>query len=181
MFTSTSLSTLHFSRHVMRIVRVVGAALRMCGIAVFLWIFFGQSCKTLANALLETCKLVSNLGFIIINPAKSHPFLPQSPTFRGAKLDQLARLAHLTDERITNLHQCVELSLQVPEAPAPQAWLRMVGLMASMVDIMDFCRLQMQLFQLHLLFHAQSSPYRSHDTYLSMVRPPPLVVDTPPL
>ena len=71
------------------------------------------------------------------------------------------------------LQQCVKLFKGTTSAPAG-AWLRLMGLMASMVDLISWCRLRMQPIQLHLLSFFfdpvaiqftmlyQSHPYYAH-------------------
>ena len=48
------------------------------------------------------------------------------------------------------MRQCVQLFLQRTSASG-LAWLRLLGFMASMVDLVGFCSLRMQPLQLHLL------------------------------
>ena len=102
-----------------------------------------------------TWRLSAALGFII-NIEKSHPLPSQSPDFLGASLDLQRGLARPTEGRMLNLQQCVSLFLSTAVAPA-RAWLRLLGLMASMVDIVRFCRLRMRPIQLHLLSFYQPS------------------------
>ncbi|XP_033633162.1 uncharacterized protein LOC117294756 [Asterias rubens] len=61
-----------------------------------------------------------------------------------------------------NLKQCASLFLATSGAPA-RAWLRLLGLMASMVDVIKFCRLRMRPIQFHLLsFYRPSRNTISH-------------------
>ena len=144
-----------------RLVGVIGAALRRKGILLFMylddWLILGRSFDTTVRAIQETLDLAVGLGFIV-NVAKSHLTPSQMPTFLGARLDLCAGVARPTDERIANLRQCVALFLSVSEAPA-RAWLKLLGLMASMVDLVNFCRLRMRPIQLHLLAHFRPSQH----------------------
>ena len=76
--------------------------------------------------------------------------LSQSPTYLGAVLDLNVGMASPTPKRIDNLIERATLLASSDTAPA-RAWLRLLGLMASLVDLVQFCRLQMRPFQLHLL------------------------------
>ena len=121
----------------------------------------GQSWASTEAALALTWRLVAELGFFI-NTEKSKPTPSQCPTFLGASLDLQAGLARPSRERLRNLKQCVSLFLATSGAPA-RAWLRLLGLMASMVDVPKFCRLRMRPIQLHLLsFYRPSRNTISH-------------------
>ncbi|XP_038059021.1 uncharacterized protein LOC119730278 [Patiria miniata] len=113
------------------------------------WLVVGRSRGEMEAALQLTWQLASDLGFLI-NTKKSHPVPSQVPTFLGASLDLRGGLARPSEDRLLNLRQCVSLFLPTVVAPA-RAWLRLLGLMASLVDLVDFCRLRMRPIQLHLL------------------------------
>ncbi|XP_038072519.1 uncharacterized protein LOC119741020 [Patiria miniata] len=113
------------------------------------WLVVGRSRGETEAALQLTWHLASDLGFLI-NTKKSHPVPSQVPTFLGAFLNLRRGLARPSEDRLLNLRQCVSLFLPTVVAPA-RAWLRLLGLMASLVDLVDFCRLRMRPIQLHLL------------------------------
>ncbi|XP_038064670.1 uncharacterized protein LOC119735051 [Patiria miniata] len=131
------------------------------------WIIIAQSQTAASAALNLTWRLAADLGFII-NAEKSHPHPSQFPIFLGASLDLQKGLVRPTEERIVNLQQCVSLFLPTTMAPA-QAWLRLLGLMASMVDVVNFCRLRMRPIQLHLLSFYR--PSRHHIRHLVPTTP----------
>ena len=81
---------------------------------------------------------------------KSCPTPTLLPIFLGAEIDLQKGIAGPSHKRVANLRQCVQLFLQRTSASA-LAWLRLLGLMASMVDLVGFCRLRMRPLQLHLL------------------------------
>ncbi len=145
-----------------RIVRTIGAALRRQGVMIFMylddWIIVGHSLEATSAAVNRTVRLTSDLGFLI-NYEKSHPLPSQFPKFLGAALDLRRGLARPTEERLLNLRQCVSLFIPITVAPA-QAWLRLLGLMASLVDVVEFCRLRMRPIQLHLLSFYRPSCHR---------------------
>ena len=124
------------------------------------WLIVGRSQAATAAALALTWRLAAGLGFLV-NPEKSRPTPSQCPQFLGASLDLWAGLARPTEERAVNLRQCVSLFLAASSAPA-RAWLRLLGLMASMVDVVCWCRLRMRPIQLHLLSFYRPS---RHDLY----------------
>ncbi|XP_033633155.1 uncharacterized protein LOC117294748 [Asterias rubens] len=147
-----------------RIVKTIGAALRRRGIMIFVylddWLVVGRSREEMEAALQYTWRLTSNLRFII-NTEKSHLIPSQVPTFLGASLDLRRGLARPSEEHLLNLRQCVSLFLSAVVAPA-LAWLRLLGLMASMVDLVDFCRLRMRPIQLHLLSFCRPIRHQIH-------------------
>ena len=134
-----------------RVVKVVGAALRTQGVMIFMylddWLIVDKSREATMVALNFTWRITRDLGFII-NTEKSRPCPTQFPIFLGASLNLQKGLACPTEARILNLHQCVSLFLPSSVAPA-RAWLKLLGLMASLVDIVDLCRLRMCPIQLH--------------------------------
>jgi hypothetical protein len=154
-----------------RVVKVVGAALRTQGVMIFMylddWLIVDKSQEATMVALNSTWRITRDLGFII-NTEKSRPWPTQFPVFLGASLNLQKGLACPTEARILNLHQCVSLFLPSSVAPA-KAWLKLLGLMASLVDIVDFCRLRMRPIQLHLLSHYQ--PRRHHIDHLVPTTP----------
>ena len=111
------------------------------------WLIVDQSREaTMVTLNLMWC-ITRDLGFSI-NTEKSCPCPTQFPVFLGASLNLHRGLACPTEECILNLHQCVSLFLPSSVAPA-RAWLKLLGLMASLVDIVDLCRLRMCPIQLH--------------------------------
>ena len=142
-----------------RLVKVIAALLRQRNICIFVylddWLVVGKSEQETHEAIAYTHKLASELGFKI-NEKKSCLTPTQQPTFLGAELDLQKGVAYPTQERIRNLVECTSLFLNSREAPA-QAWLRLLGLLASMVDVVPWCRLRMRPLQLHLLAFYQPS------------------------
>ncbi|XP_072037404.1 uncharacterized protein [Amphiura filiformis] len=72
------------------------------------------------------------------------------PQFLGARLHLSEGLARPSPERSMNIIQCVKILSAESHAPAT-AWLRVLGLMASLVDLVPNCRMHMRPIQLHLL------------------------------
>ena len=136
-----------------RIAKTVAAFLRRNGVQIYQylddWLIVGGSHREALSATRQTCQLASRLGFII-NREKSNLSPSQLPTYLGAVLDLRRGIVSPTPLRIDNLIECTALLAAAKEAPA-HAWLRLLGLMASMVDLVPFCRLQMRPLQLLLL------------------------------
>ena len=70
-----------------------------------------------------------------------------------------------TRERIASLRKCVKQFLSTQAAPA-RAWLKLLGYMASLVDLVPWCRLRMRPLQMHLLAH-----YRPKTDPISLLVP----------
>lgn len=136
-----------------RLVKVVAGILRRRQVQIFVylddWLIVGETKEETSWALKLTANIISELGFLI-NIEKSQPNPTRHPVFLGAKLDLQRGLAFPTEDRVHNLLDCITLFRTASVAPAV-AWLRLLGLMASMVDVLPWCRLRMRPIQLHLL------------------------------
>ena len=62
--------------------------------------------------------------------------------------------------------ECVTLLFHAQSAKA-EVWLKALGLMASLVDLVPYCRLRMRPIQLHLLYHFNLK-FQSMDTLVPM-------------
>ena len=138
-----------------RVTKVVAAALRRQQIHLYIylddWLIVGPTRHSTLEALKKTIQLTSDLGFII-NTEKSSLIPTRRPTFLGASLNTVTGRASPTLERCITLEECVLLFLVSTSLPA-QGWLRLLGIMASLVDIVPWCRMRMRPIQLHLLHH----------------------------
>ena len=112
-----------------------------------------------------------NLGWII-NPAKSNFTPTQTPVFLGAQLDLRVGLVYQTRERQEALIQGVRVLSHRQSAPA-RAWLVLLGYMASMVDLISYCRLRMRPIQWHLLsfFRPSSHLYQTLVPITEVIHP----------
>ena len=113
------------------------------------WLVVSRSEAQATRDIMATCALTSQLGFII-NQKKSHLLPTQTPTFLGAIVNLHSGVAVPTEDRLTNLRMCIDLFLTSEVAPA-RAWLKLLGLLASLVDLVPWCRLRMRPLQMHLL------------------------------
>ena len=129
------------------------AHLRKRGINVFAylddWLVVAETELKASHRTDEVVSLLRDLGWVI-NLEKSILRPTQSITYLGAILDLAQGLVFPTSERIANLTQSAESILNNPESTA-RTWLRLLGLMASLVDVLKLCRLRMRPLQRYLL------------------------------
>lgn len=136
-----------------RVSRAVVAALRRKGILVFAyiddWLIASRSQDASVRDTQTTLSLLERLGWIV-NRKKSSLVPAQTKTYLGAVLDLAAGKAYPTEERLDRLTRLALTFLKCDVAPA-KTWLVLLGIMASLVDILDLCRLHMRPLQVHLL------------------------------
>ncbi|XP_071816589.1 uncharacterized protein [Apostichopus japonicus] len=134
--------------------RVAGAVvsyLRRRGVTLYLddWLVVGSSQSEAADNVHKTLHTLQELGWIV-NEKKSRLSPTQTTQFLGAILDFSAGVAQPSEERITAVRTTTQQILSHQESPKVM-WLRALGLMASLVDVVRLCRLHMRPLQLHLL------------------------------
>ena len=135
------------------LVRAVAAYLKHRGVNICCylddWLIYGPSpleTQCLVELVVST---VRDLGFLI-NLKKSNMVPTQSPLFLGAQINLTEGIVVPSPERVTNMARCARLLAESQVAPAV-AWMKVLGLMASMVDLIPYCRFHMRPIQLHLL------------------------------
>ncbi len=142
-----------------RVVRAVGAFLRRQGVQIHRylddWLITSRTLDMAHRHTKFVLETVSRLGFIV-NAKKSQIQPPQTPLFLGVRIDLIQGRAYSSQERVINLVSCIKIFNQAETAPAA-AWLKILGLMGSMVDLVPYCRLRMRPIQLHLRFHYRPS------------------------
>ena len=138
-----------------RVVGVVVAELRRRGILLFSylddWLILGAHRNQTSSAVSETISLLDSLGWLI-NNRKSHLTPALALHYLGARIDLAAGRIFPSVERIDSLRESILTLEENPVSPAV-AWLRVLGLMASLVDVVPLCRLYMRPIQFHLLSH----------------------------
>ena len=136
-----------------RVAGAVVAELRRRGVLLFAylddWLVLGDSEAQARNNVGATITLLEQAGWVI-NWEKSRPTPSQSLLYLGARLDLAQGRAFPSAERIAALRDAVAGLMQAPQSPA-RVWLRVLGLLASLVDVVPLCRLHMRPLQFHLL------------------------------
>ena len=136
-----------------RVSRAVVAHLRRNGILLFAylddWLILGNSESQAQINTDHVLRCLQELGWVV-NWEKSSPTPKQSITYLGALLDLHSGMVFPTKERVATLVSAVN-DLMTTKSPVARSWLRLLGLMASMVDILPMCRLRMRPVQFYVL------------------------------
>ena len=151
----STLRPFHSPRVFTRITKVIAAFLRQKQVHLFMyldnWLIVGPTRQDTIQALHQTVQLTLGLGFII-NVEKSSLTPSQQPTYLGAIINLAVGLATPTLDRYQALRDCIQTFMISPSLPA-RIWLRLLGMMASLIDLVPWCRMHMRPLQLHLLYH----------------------------
>ena len=138
-----------------RVTRAVVAHLRRNNIHLFAylddWLILGHSREQAIHDSQMVIQCLQDLGWII-NWEKSAPVPAQVITYLGARLDFRSGQAFPTNERVSTLVSTLN-DILLLKAPVARTWLRLLGLMASLVEILPMCRLRMRPIQFHVLRH----------------------------
>ena len=136
-----------------RVAGAVVAELRRRGVTLFVyiddWLILGNTESQCQNNVSETISLLHSLGWLI-NWEKSHPTPTQSLVYLGAMIDLTVGRVFPTAERLESLNDSIRAVESAASSPA-KAWLRVLGLLASLVDVVPLCRLRMRPLQFHNL------------------------------
>ena len=137
-----------------RVVKVVAESLRRRGHRIFVylddWLLVAPSRPQLLLTIATTRELIQRLG-LIENTKKSQLTPVQQIEFLGARLDFQQGRVFPTLERVNTVVSCAESLLQKRKPPA-SLWMRFLGLAASLVAMLPFCRMHMRVVQLHVLW-----------------------------
>jgi len=138
-----------------RVTQELGAFLRRQGIQIYMylddWLMLSSTRLEAERDIKFVCEQVKAAGFIINIPKSC--FTPtQTPQYLGATLQLALGRVLPSDDRVLNLISCSIFLMNMGEAPAI-VWLKVLGLMASMVDLVPWCRFHMRPLQLHLMFY----------------------------
>ena len=138
-----------------RVARVMEAHIRRQGIRIFMylddWLIVADDPASLLDHTQWVLDLTRRLGWVI-NMDKSELTPSQCPIFLGAALDFRVGRARPSAERCLAVQEGASLLLSHSRLPA-RAWLVFLGYLASLVDIVPWCRLRMRELQWHLLAH----------------------------
>jgi hypothetical protein len=139
-----------------RVAKEAAAVLRrVLGVEVFVylddWLIVHQDNVALAHLVPKILDLVINLGFIV-NLEKSHLQPSRTPQYLGAVIDFPRQIIFPSLQRV---EVCIRLATEMCECKcAPAAlWQRLLGHLASFVNIVPFARLRMRPLQWHLRLH----------------------------
>ena len=135
-----------------RIVKSIPEFLRPKGFTIYVYLddflVVSPSRSALISDVAVIRHLLTRLGFLI-NVKKSNFIPSQTVQFLGAAIDLAAGRVFPTSARISDLLTCASRFQDRKWADA-QLFLRLLGLMASLVDVLPWCRLHMRPIQLHL-------------------------------
>ena len=136
-----------------RMTRPILAFLRRAGITLFAylddWLVVAGSERLASVHTHEVLTLLRDLGWVV-NVQKSMLVPSQRITYLGASLDLRRGHAYPTPERVASITQLAGAILHEPYSTA-RDWMRLLGFMASLVDLLDLCRLRMRPLQQYLL------------------------------
>lgn len=135
-----------------RITRAMVAHLRRRGVRIFTylddWLIVADSRQEVLRSTTATTETAERLGWLI-NHAKSDLAPSQQITYLGALINLREGWARPTQTRVEALWAGLTLLRSGPQSA--RAWLVLLGVMASLVDLVPDCRLFMRPLQLHLL------------------------------
>ncbi|KAK3092126.1 hypothetical protein FSP39_025396 [Pinctada imbricata] len=138
-----------------KIVTTIGGYLRMKEIYIYMylddWLIKSREPIGLLSHLVTTLHKLIDLG-LVVNLEKSHLNPSQKITYLGARFNLQMGIVCPTEERYTNLCQTISTITQQAFVPA-RSFLRILGLMASCIDLVPLARLHMRPIQLYLLCH----------------------------
>ena len=138
-----------------RVARAVLAFLRQGGVTLYAyiddWLILARSRQECIDVTSYVIRTLESLGWII-NIEKSNLQPSQLVTYLGAVLDFQRGLAFPTQERISTATDLAARLLQGLTVPV-RLWLRLLGLAASLVEILPLCRLYMRPIQFYILRH----------------------------
>ena len=134
------------------LVGCVAASLRQRGLRFYCyldaWLLVAHSPPLLRQHLAFRLRTVQALG-LFINWDKSELVPTQCPTF-GVTLDIPRQLARPSPGRIATIVAAARLPRSRRQAPA-KTWLRFLGYLSSLVDVLPDCRLLMRPLRLFFL------------------------------
>ncbi|XP_041453564.1 uncharacterized protein LOC121406623 [Lytechinus variegatus] len=141
------------------VVTAVAAHLRKRGLRLFVYLddrlLVADSEAKLLSHLSLLLQVTQKLGFIV-NWEKSDLLPSRVPTYLGAVLDLPNQIARPSPDRVQAI---ISLARSLGERSSVKArtWLRLLGYMAGLIDILQDCRLLMSPFQRYLLRYFKPS------------------------
>lgn len=136
-----------------KVMAAVGGHLRCQQIHIFMylddWLIRNQSKDLLQMQLFKLVNLLVDLG-LLINVEKSQFIPSQIITYLGAVFNLQEGQVYPSESRFIAIQQAIAEIVRKPKVHAV-LFLRMLGLMASCIDIVPLARLHMRPIQLYLL------------------------------
>ena len=136
-----------------RVTRVLNGYLRRLGIQFVMylddWLVLAESPAQVSQDTATALDWSRSTGWLV-NSARSALVPSQQIVFLGARIDLVEGRAIPTAERIEAVIAGIILLQESSSLPA-RAWLVLLGYLASLVDLVPWCRLYMRPIQLHLL------------------------------
>ena len=152
-FTSLPFGLSTAPRVFSRVAGAVVAELRRRGIVLFAylddWLILADSRDQSQARTREVLEFLQSIGWVV-NDDKSLLTPVQSLIYLGAQIDFTRGLVFPSKERILALVNETSVLLSTSQSTA-LAWLRALGMMASLVELVPLCRLRMRPLQMHLL------------------------------
>lgn len=136
-----------------KVMAAVGGFLRSRQIYIYMylddWLVKSHVQKVLMNQLQETILTLIDLG-LVINLKKSQLVPSQQITYLGALFDLQKGLVYPSEDRFQHIQEIIIVIMKQEKITA-RLFLRLLGLMASCIDIIPYARLHMRPLQLYLL------------------------------
>lgn len=136
-----------------KLMAVIGSYLRKRQIQVFMylddWLIKSQDRTLLLRQLEETLQLIQNLG-LIVNVQKSNMNPSQVVLYLGSVFNTRRGLVLPSEERFQKIVEEIA-TISEMKCVVAQKVLRLLGLMASVIDLTPFARLHMRPIQFYLL------------------------------
>lgn len=134
------------------ITRAILAHLRRQGLRVFAylddWLVVASSRRACIDTTSRVLNILHDLGWVV-NETKSQLAPAQEIVYLGAAINLRTKIVRPTEERVASLVQLAASILQDGHASA-LSWQRLLGMMASLVDVLHLCRLRMRPLQQNL-------------------------------
>ena len=136
-----------------RVSKTVVAFLRGNGIVVFAylddWLTVSDSEGASLRDTNVVVSLLEDLGWVI-NVGKSCLVPSQKITYLGADIDLVSGRVFPSSKRVRDLSSLAD-SFQPQGSYQARVWLQLLGMMASLTEILPLCRLHMRPVQFHVL------------------------------
>ncbi len=136
-----------------KVLQPIIAWLRLRGVQMYDYLddilVVGNSAQEVTTSVQMSIWALAKAGFIL-NIKKSELVPSQDLVFIGGHLRTSLGMVFLPKDRLIALQQCARLFLQVGVYRTAHQWLRLLGLMASTIQVVEYAHLHMHPIQWHL-------------------------------